>query len=66
MTKTYLTFGYDSLGRMTSITYPVSVGGHPLTVDYGYDGSGNLAKVSNAHTGTEKNWGQKELGSEST
>jgi len=24
--------------------------GHPLTVDYAYDGSGNLAKVSNANT----------------
>ncbi len=37
---------------MTSLTYPVSVGGHPLTVDYAYDGSGDLVKVSSKIIGS--------------
>ena len=47
-----LDFGFDSLGRMSSVTYPVNVGGHKLKVNYTYDGNGQLAKVANANNGT--------------
>lgn len=51
-TSLALNVAYDSLGRMSSVTYPVTVGGKALTVDYAYDGSGNLDKVSNPNDGT--------------
>ncbi|MDN5850458.1 MAG: hypothetical protein L0H63_12620, partial [Nitrococcus sp.] len=45
-------YGYDSLGRLASITWPVAVEGHDLEVLYAWDASGDLASVTNAHTGT--------------